>query len=141
MVEEGKTDKEITKKLGIGLTSWKKYKAECSELRDVLEEAKDNKNQEVEQALFKCCKGYTYYEEVVTKVKEEYEGSQGQTLIKERVEINSVKKYSKPELAAQKYWLNNRKSKDWKEDPNKAKTDKEIIKLKKKEVAMKDLGI
>lgn len=137
MVEEGSTDKEIAEKLEIGLTTWKKYKAECSQLKETIAEAKDNKNQQVEQSLFKLCNGYHYTEEVVTKVKEEVEGENGTVLIKEDVKISKVKKYCKPDLGAQKYWLGNKKKAQWKENPHAVEQKNKELKLKKKEVESK----
>lgn len=130
MLEQGKTDKEIYETLEISKTSWKKYKVACSELKDLISEVKDNRNQEVEEALFKCCKGYHYWEEVATKIKEEFEGEEGQILLRESVKISNVKKYRGPDLAAQKYWLNNKKKSHWKDDPHKVEIAKKELKLK-----------
>lgn len=137
MIKDDCTDKEIIEKIGISSSTWKRKKAQNEKIKAAIEEALDSKNEEVEEALFKLCKGYHYYEEVATKVKEEVEGENGTVLIKEDVKISKVKKFKGPELAAQKYWLNNRKSAKWKEDPNKTKNDKEILKLRKKELESK----
>lgn len=142
MVEQGETDKNIAEKLGISYTTWKKYKAECSQLRGTILEAKDNRDQEVEKALFKNCIGYSYYEEVPTKIKKEVMADDGKTvLIQEDVKISKVKKYKGPELAAQKYYLNNRKKAKWKEDPAKNDIDKKNLKLKEKEIKAKNIEI
>lgn len=62
----------------------------------------------------------------------------GQTiLVKEDVKISNVKKYKGPELGAMKFYLVNRNNKEWKDDPNKTKNDKEHLKLKKKEIESK----
>lgn len=66
-------------------------KALNKKIKEALDELLDNRNQEVEESLFKCCNGYSYYEEVVTKVKEEVEGKDGVVLIKEDVKISKVK--------------------------------------------------
>lgn len=135
MVEQGESDKNIAEKVGVSHTTWKKYKAECSQLKETIAEAKDNRDQEVEKALFKCCTGYSYHEEVPTKIKKEVMAEDGETvLIQEDVKISKVKKYKGPELAAQKYYLNNRKKAKWKEDPAKNDIDKKNLKLKAKEV-------
>ena len=64
MVSDGLTDKEISEKLGISYSTWKNKKAKNKVVRDAIEEVKDTRNQEVEEALFKNCKGYHYYEQV-----------------------------------------------------------------------------
>ena len=48
---------------------------------------------------------------------------------------------SKPDLAAQKYWLNNRKKATWKDDPNKVEIDKKNIRLKEKELKSKAIEL
>ena len=106
-------------------------------VRDAIEEVKDTRNQEVEEALFKNCKGYHYYEQVPTKVKEEVVNEKGTVLTVERVVVSNVKKWKPADLAAQKYWLNNRKKATWKEDPNKVENDRKALKLKEKELKSK----
>lgn len=136
MVEDNKTDKEIAAKLGIGYSTFKRYKATNDDLKAAIAEGKDKKNQAVEQALYKCCVGYSYYEDVATKTKVQ-RVEEGQVLESEEVSINSVKKYRGPDLAAQKYWLNNKQKTKWSEDPNKTVNDKKLLKLKEKEVKSK----
>ena len=137
MVGDGLTDKEISEKLGISYSTWKNKKAKNKVIRDAIDEVKDTRNQEVEEALFKNCKGYHYYEEVPTKVKEEVVNEKGTVLTVERVVVSTVKKWKAADLAAQKYWLNNRKKATWKEDPNKVENDRKALKLKEKELNSK----
>ncbi|AGK95396.1 hypothetical protein [Clostridium pasteurianum] len=138
MVEKGSTDKQIAEKIGIGYSTFRKYKAQNEELKAAMAQGKEKKNQAVEQALYKCCTGYSYYEDVATKVKIETLADDEQTVLtKEEVKISSVKKYKGPDLAAQKYWLNNKEKTKWKEDPHKVDNDKKITKLKEREVNMK----
>lgn len=137
-VSDGKTDKEIAEKLGMSYSTFRRYKKENADLKSAIAQGKDKKNDNVVAALYKCCTGYKYYEEVAMKVKEEVLAEDGQTvLVKEHVEVNSVKKYRGPDLAAQKYWLNNRDKTKWKDDPNKVENDKKLTKLKEKEVNSK----
>lgn len=137
MVEDGSTDKEIAKKIGVGYSTYRKYKAQDNDLKQVIIEGKDKKNQEVERALYKCAVGYNYYEQVVTKVKVQTETDKGQILESEEVRISSVQKFKPADLAAQKYWLNNKQKTKWSEDPNKVTNDKKLTKLKEKEVNSK----
>ena len=141
MVKDGCTDKEIIEKLNISPSTWKRKKAQNKKIKEALDELTDNRNQEVEEALFKCCTGYSYYEEVVTKVKEEVAGENGVVLVKEDVKISKVKKYKGPDVVAQKYWLNNKKKAVWKDDPNKVENDKKLTKLKEKEVNSKIIEV
>jgi hypothetical protein len=142
MVEQNATDKEIAEKIGIGYSTFKRYKAQNSELKQIIAQGKDKKNQSVEQALYKCCIGYSYYEEVPTKVKSEVLADDGQTILtQEDVKISKVKKYKGPDLAAQKYWLNNKEKAKWKEDPHAVDNAKKLTKLKEKEVNSKSIVI
>lgn len=138
MVEKGATDKEIAKKIGVGYSTFRKYKAQDEDIKQIMAQGKEKKNQAVEQAVYKCATGYTYYEEVVTKLKKEEVTEDGNIITKEEVKISSVKKYRGPDLAAQKYWLNNKEKAKWKDDPNKVAIDKENLKLKKKELENKE---
>jgi len=138
MVEEGLTDKEISEKLGMSYSTFRRYKTQNADLKSAIAQGKDKKNQNVIQALYKNCVGYKYYEEVPTKVKKEVLAEDGKTiLVQEEVKISSVKKYKGPDLAAQKYWLNNRDKAQWKDDPHKVENDKKVTKLKEKEVNSK----
>ena len=138
MVEKGATDKEISKKIGVGYSTFRKYKAQDEDIKQIMAQGKEKKNQAVEQAVYKCATGYHYYEDVVTKLKNEEVTEDGNIITKEEVKLSSVKKYRGPDLAAQKYWLNNKEKAKWKDDPNKVAIDKENLKLKKKELENKE---
>lgn len=137
MLKDNATDKEIAEKLGISLSTWRRKKSQNPKIKQVIEEITDSRNHEVEEALFRNCKGYHYYEEVAFKCKKEIQQEDGSVIVQEEVEVKNVKKYSKPDLAAQKYWLNNRKKAAWKDDPNKVDIDRKNLKLKEKEINSK----
>ena len=73
--------------------------------------------------------------------QEEVEGENGTVLVKEDVKISLVKKYKGPDIVAIRYWLNNRKKAQWKDDPNKVENDKKALKIKEKEIASKSIEI
>lgn len=128
-MEENCTDKEIAEKLNVAYSTYRKYKTISVALRDRIATVKDKKNQEVEKAVYNNAIGYFYNEEIVTKVKT------GE--FTEGVKISSVKKYKGPDLAAEKYWLNNKNKVKWRDDPNKVDNDKKLTKLREKEVNAK----
>lgn len=141
MVSDGLPDKEIAEKLGMSYSTFRRYKTQNSDLKAAIAQGKDRRNQKVVESLYKCCTGYTYYEEVPTKIKKEVMAEDGQTvLVQEDVKLSKVKKYKGPDLAAQKYYLNNRDKTRWKDDPNKVENDKKLIKIKEKEVKDKNSG-
>ncbi len=140
-VSDGLTDKEIAEKLGMSYSTFRRYKTENGDLKRAIAQGKDKKNESVVQALYKNCIGYKYYEEVPTKVKTEVTAPDGTKTVSEDVKISSVKKYKGPDLAAQKYWLNNRDKAKWQEDPNKVANDKKLTKIKEKEVNSKVIDV
>lgn len=138
MLESGSTDKEVAEELGIGYSTFRKYKAESVALKDLIATVKDNMNQEAEKAVFKKATGFYYHEEVPTKVKEEVLSDDGKTiLMQEKVVISKVKKYSNPDVSAMKFWLLNKKKAGWKNDPHKLDIEKKGLKLKEKEIDAK----
>lgn len=138
MAEKDSTDKEIAEKLGISYSTFKRYKTSNKALKDLMAQCKDKKNEAVEQSLFNNCIGYNYEEEAAVKIKEEVMAEDGETiLVKERVVVKKLQKYCKPDLNAQKYWLNNQKKSKWADDPNKVNNDKKLTKLKEKELEIK----
>lgn len=132
MIKDNCSDKEIIEMLGISPSTWKRKKAQNTRIKNAIDEAINYKNEKVEEALFKCCTGYKYTEEVATKVKEEYESESGQKLVREDVKVVLVKKYRGPDVNAQKYWLNNKKKEKWKDDPHKVELGKKSLKIKEK---------
>ena len=129
MVEQGSTDKEIAAAVDVGYSTYRKYKAENAELKAIVIQGKDKKDQSVEKAVYNNAIGYYYNEEIVTKIKT------GE--FTEGVKISSVEKYKGPDLAAQKYWLNNKDKTRFKDDPHKVANDIKMTKLKEKEVNAK----
>lgn len=134
-IVQGIPEKEIAKKLDMAYSTFRNHKKTMQALKDTIKEALEEKQQKVEEALFKRCIGFNFYEEVAMKVKEESLADDGATvLVNERVEVKEVKKYSPPDLNAQKYYLNNRDKTHWSEDPNKVANDKKLTKLKEKQI-------
>ena len=132
-IADNKTEKEIAKNLGMAYSTFRKHKKEMSALKDAIKEGLEEKQLEVEKALFKKCIGFKYTEEVVQKVKKE-RIEDNTVLVDEVLEVKEVKKYSPPDLNAQKYYLNNRDKTHWSEDPNRVANDKKLTKLKEKEL-------
>lgn len=137
-VASGITEKEIAKKLSISYSTFRKHKRSMVTLKEAIKEGLEEKKQAVEKALFKKCIGYHYTEEVVQKVKKERLEDKI-ILVDEVLEVQEVKKYSAPDLNAQKYYLNNRDKTKWSEDPNRVANDKKLTKLKEKEVESKSI--
>ncbi|MCD4839743.1 hypothetical protein LRS37_12875 [Neobacillus sedimentimangrovi] len=97
--EKGLTDAEMMKLLGISHDSFYKYKNEYSDFYDALKQGKEYADDIVEQALYKSAIGYYYEEEAVTN----------------KGDVVLVKKYSKPNITAQIFWLKNRRKDIWRD--------------------------
>ena len=124
----GLTDEQIAKNLGISKDTFYKYKREYTDFSDSLKRGKEVVDIEVENALLKRALGYKYDE--VTKERNEDTGE---------LEITKViTKEVQPDTTAQIFWLKNRLSDKWKNDPHKVENDKKLTKLKEKEAAQRE---
>lgn len=103
---DGLTDEQIFKNLGISRDTFYRYKEKYSDFFDSLKKGKEVADIEVENALFKRAIGYKY-KEVIKEVKE-IDGKKS-TYVKE------VIKEMPGDVAAQIFWLKNRKSSKWKD--------------------------
>jgi len=103
---DGHTDKEMCAALGVGLSTFYRYKAEKQELQDALKETKAIADLAVENSLYKRAIGYEY-EETVQEVKTDATGK-----IKEK-HIKKTTKTVLPDTTAQIFWLKNRKRDVW----------------------------
>lgn len=77
----------------------KNGKRSIQDFSDALKQGKEVVDRQVENALFKNAVGFMYEEETVTNAGE----------------VVTVKKYSKPNITAQIFWLKNRKMKEWRD--------------------------
>lgn len=96
---DGLIDEQIAKNMGVAYSTFKEWKKKYSAFSDSLKQGKEVVDREVENALFKNAVGFMYEEEAVTNAGE----------------VVAVKKYSKPNITAQIFWLKNRKMKEWRD--------------------------
>jgi hypothetical protein len=99
-VLEGKTDVDIAKKLDINYDSWKVYMKEREDFSAIIRDYKNLTNDHVESKLYQNATGYYYEEQTVSN----------------KGEIIWVKKYSKPDVRAQQFWLKNRRREEWRDN-------------------------
>ena len=117
---DGLTDEQIYTNLGISKQSFYKYKEKYVDFFDSLKKGKEVADIEVENALFKRAIGYTYKE--VTKEVKDIDGKKS-TFIKE------VTKVVPGDVAAQIFWLKNRKSNNWKDKRENENDDTKLIEV------------
>ena len=96
---DGLIDEQIAKNMGVAYSTFKEWKKKYSAFSDSLKQGKEVVDRQVENALFKNAVGFMYEEEAVTNAGE----------------VVTVKKYSKPNITAQIFWLKNRKLKEWRD--------------------------
>ena len=97
--KDGLIDEQIAKNMGVAYSTFKDWKKRFPDLSAVLKRSKEVVDREVENALFESAKGFVYEEETVTNTGE----------------VVTVKKYSKPNVTAQIFWLKNRKRDKWRD--------------------------
>lgn len=106
----GLIDKDIAKKLGIGLTIYYEYQKKYPEFLKAIKRGKLPVDVEVENALLKRARGFTYEE---TEVKFKPAKKEGEKPV--ATHIKKVKKFVVPDTTACIFWLKNRRSKQWRD--------------------------
>lgn len=102
-LRDGLSIRQICDNLQVTTKDWYKAIDASDEFAYLSSRTKDVVDREVENALYKRAMGYEYDE-----VTEEYEMG---FMVKKKV----VHKYQAPDIAAQIFWLKNKKSSDWKD--------------------------
>lgn len=122
-LREGLFEEQICKKLGIGVTTWETYKNKFPQLLELLKKGRNAQNIEVENSLFKAATGYYYKVDEAIKVKD----AQGN----ESVQVVSLSKFKGPDTGAMCFWLKNRKSREWADNP-------QMLEIKRQELAIRE---
>lgn len=130
--KDGLSDKQIATNLGIAYSTFREYKKKFSALSAPLKEGKDCAVKQVENALFKKALGYEYEEVTKEICINEETGKQELKITK------VVTKRVHPDTTAIIFYLKNRRSDKWKNDPHKVKMDEAILELRKKELELKE---
>lgn len=104
---EGLTDEQIAHNMGISKTSFYDWKKKFPDISDTLKKGKEVIDFEVENLLLKNARGYTYTE---TKVERHVDENNNQV-----IDYTEYTRYSKPDTAAQIFWIKNRRPDKWRE--------------------------
>lgn len=106
---DGLTDEQIASNVGIVPATLYVWKNKYPEISEALKRGKEVIDIQVENALLKRAKGYTYSEVTRERVFDENTG-------KFKLEITkSVTKEALPDTTAQIFWLKNRKPAEWRD--------------------------
>ena len=95
---DGLTDAEICKKMGIAVTTLWRWCNQEEKIRNAIIRGRDTMTMEVENMMYKCAMGFTYKEQQLTR-----DG-----------DIVEVERYYEPSQEAQKFILTNRRKDKWK---------------------------
>ena len=95
---DGLTDAEICKKMGIAVTTLWRWCNQEEKIRNAIIRGRDTMTMEVENMMYKCAMGFTYTEQQLTR-----DG-----------DIVEVERYYEPSQEAQKFILTNRRKDKWK---------------------------
>ncbi|PAL08900.1 hypothetical protein B8W90_08185 [Staphylococcus hominis] len=110
---DGLTNEQIASNIGVSRDTLYRWAKRNSDISDALKRGKEVIDREVESSLLKKALGYEYEEECVTQYGE----------------IVKVKRYAKPDVTAQIFWLKNRKPHQWRDKQNIAHEIKKDIDL------------
>lgn len=100
---DGLTDDQIARKIGISRSTLSDWKARYPDISDTLKKGKDVVDVQVENALLKRALGYDYQEERI------------ETSSKDGTKIIQTIKHVPADVAAQIFWLKNRRPDRWRE--------------------------
>ncbi len=113
---DGMTDAQIAQKIGISTQTFYDWEKRFPEFLDALKKGKAPVDIEVENALLKRALGYDY-EEVITEIEEipAGKGPDGQQIIRQKKHIRKITRHQPGEVAAQIFWLKNRRPGRWRD--------------------------
>jgi transposase-like protein len=114
--KSGLTDKQICEKIGITTSTFHDWIKKFTQFSEALKKGKEFSDFEVENALFKNATGYF---QKVTKV---HKLKTVKVIENKRIEVEELIEkeedvFVQPQTAAQIFWLKNRKSNTWKNNP------------------------
>lgn len=121
--------RQIAAKLGVSKTSLYKYAKEHEELQQALDESKSNLVEDLRSTVKRKALGYTYDETTVKETKA-IDADSGELIVTERI-TTTVTKHQPPDLGSLHLLLKNL-------DPEWHNDDMTTIKLRKREVAIKE---
>lgn len=130
-LEQGATEREVAKNLGVAYSTFNKYKSEKTELMELLKRGREKPVEQIKAALLKRALGFQYEERKVVTKKVVIDGENGNSVPANVIQSEVVTKTALPDVAASlvllKHWD---KQNGWTSDP-------QTLELKKKELEFK----
>lgn len=125
---DGLSDKQICHNMEIGQDSFYKWKARFPEFAEALKRGKAPVDHEVENALLASALGHVQKVKKAIKLKTKRQLKDKGTIEEERVEFVEEEVYIPPQVAAQIFWLKNRKPQCWRDRQDHVINDMEDLK-------------
>ena len=125
------TEEQIAETLGVGYSSWCRYKKDFEELRRALKKGRKDLVLELKSALIQKAKGYNYIE---TKVIKEIDLEGDRVVTKEEKNINHMA----PDVAAINLLLKNYDRESWANDPQTLELRRKELELREKQIEQND---
>lgn len=122
------SEEQIAETLGVGYSTFKRYKKDNEPLRASLKSGRKALVIELKSNLIKKAKGFEYTETKEIKEKNPVTGKL------EVVRVETTKKFAPPDVAANNLLLKNYDKDNWANDP-------QMIELRKKELELKEKSI
>lgn len=107
-LKAGLYESQIYKNLGVGKTTWEKYKKELPELMTILKGGVKSQVEIVENSGYKLATGYNYVEQEVVKGKEIYYDDRGNKCERPYYTVVDVVKHKPAQIEAVKFFLINK---------------------------------
>ena len=109
LAREGLTDEQISAKIGISTTTYYQWQNDYPEFSEAIKKGKAPVDIEVENALLKRAKGYTFTE----TIEEMYRDPETNRITSQH--IRRITKEIPPDVGAIVFWLKNRKPGRWRD--------------------------
>ena len=137
-LENGATERQIAQNLGIGYSTFNRYKGEKEELRELIKNSRQSVVIQLRGALIKRALGFNYTESKTVSEQTELPNDMKQCLLENGFEIENVRlikteisnKCALPDVAALNLALKNYDKENWSNDP-------QLLELKKQELELK----
>lgn len=117
LARNGCSDEQIAYHCGVSYSTFNRYKSNYPELVEALLIGRELSDIMVENALFKRAVGYSYTE---TTQEAKLDKDSGEYIMRT---TKKVRKHVVPDVEAAKFWLKNRRTKDWKDNPGIGSSD------------------
>lgn len=126
------SEEQIAETLGVGYSTWCRYKKDFKELRGALKKGRKDLVLELKSVLIEKAKGFDYIE---TKTTKELNVETGEL---EVTKYEENKKHAQPDVAAINLLLKNYDRDSWANDPQMMELRKKELELREKQVEQND---